>query len=351
MPTSGYVYFHKIGADTASHNAAVEGCAQVASQSVSPMIPVPGGLLGALIIGHENDSMANVTFVANVENCMVVKGWDVVKLDDAEGKRIAGLDEVTKAATLAPWIGAETPTGSIVRRYQPLREAVAGGIRIGDFGDRARNSLSVASDLSNIMQTRTRPFDPKWAEKWVHDMDQADYKKVPDGATAIVVRGLCAKGCGWMRFILLLDPSNPAQPPHDVVYELPTRFLNATVLDETHVFLVPPGHWRMGSLGGFNLCMGGPAFDIAPGEAVFIGTFDGRKLYDAPDLDVTPAKQALGDTGIARRLKPANYVNGGSFSCDASTMPIIYVQEYLGLPFEKDYALGSRAATAPDAKP
>lgn len=347
VPTPGFLYFHKQGADSAIHNKAVETCAAQAALAVAPYMPqAASGLVADIFYGHVQGGLANVTFVANVENCMVVKGWDVVRLDDAEGKRIAAMDQTAQAAALAPWVGADNPPGTIVRRYQPLQEAIAGGLAIPDFGDRARHSLSVTSDLSNITQTTSRqpyPTDPakKRAEfKMIEPLGRR--AKIPDGATALVVRALCVNGCGSMGFIRL-DDADPSQIAQDAAFEFPHAFLNSSLLDETHVFLLPPGHWRIGNINVFGFCMGGPAFDIAPGEAVFAGTFDGRKMYSTPDLDLAAPKQALGDTDIARRLKPVSYTSGEGFACETTFVPVIYTLEYPEMPFAKDYAHGSHA--------
>ena len=44
-----------------------------------------------------------------------------------------------------------------------------------------------------------------------------------------------------------------------------------SVLEKTDVVTVPPGHWRPQAVGATSTCLGGPAFDGGPGEAVFAG--------------------------------------------------------------------------------
>src|ERR1700753_73116 len=79
MPSEGFVYFHHAGSDMAAHNAAVEACAGSAAPTIGPMAANFGGVLGAWIADSENNGLAHVTFVANLENCMVARGWEVVR--------------------------------------------------------------------------------------------------------------------------------------------------------------------------------------------------------------------------------------------------------------------------------
>jgi hypothetical protein len=148
-PSPGYVYFHHAGASLASHNEAVEACAHDASLTFGPSVGDTKGLVGSLINGSEEDSLAHVTFTANVENCMVVQGWDVVQLDDAEGASLAKLDAAAQAAALAPWVGSAAIHGKIVRRYEPADKLDPAA---SSYGTRADDSLSLTSDLDNVRQ-------------------------------------------------------------------------------------------------------------------------------------------------------------------------------------------------------
>ena len=74
LPTPGYVYFHRAGADLAAHNAAVESCAVAASQQLAPVGFQMGGLLGGFLTQRTHEGLAFVNFTANLENCMVARG-------------------------------------------------------------------------------------------------------------------------------------------------------------------------------------------------------------------------------------------------------------------------------------
>ncbi|HEX3673094.1 MAG TPA: hypothetical protein VHU87_02375 [Rhizomicrobium sp.] len=184
-PTPGYVYFHKTHATLAAHNDAVETCAANSAAMLGPMAPRFAGLIGTLITESEDESLARINFAANVENCMVAAGWDVVRLDDAEGAGIAALDPQRQAETLAPWVGADQVHGQIVRRYQPLNQLAR--IAAGLSGS-AQASLSVTSDADNIdRRVQTVPQGPD-RPAWFGLEESDDPARIPADATVIVVR-------------------------------------------------------------------------------------------------------------------------------------------------------------------
>ena len=105
---------------------------------------------------------------------------------------------------------------------------------------------------------------------------------------------------------------------------------------------VPPGRWRLQSIGPASFCLGGPAFDVGAGEAIYAGAFDAGSPY-APDMALAPAQAALGDKVLAARLKPAAWTNGELFPCSLLTPSTIYVLELPGAPFADGYAAGTHA--------
>jgi hypothetical protein len=150
--SAGYTYFNRAGADLAQHDEALNGCYAAALRMRQPDdnsavgAAAAGGLLGALVIGVVQGAMNGMHerrgVAANVENCMVVSGWRVIRWEEAEGKALDGLEQPELHAALAAHVGAEDPTGQIVRVYD--NDAVRGDtVLIGRSGDLDKVSLSL----------------------------------------------------------------------------------------------------------------------------------------------------------------------------------------------------------------
>jgi hypothetical protein len=133
--SEGFTYFNKAGADLATHDAAVRECRVIAEKlhQPGPMMPsttvfVPpggsplaagvGGAIGmAIAMAIEQAVADHKGQPVNVENCMVVKGWRVVALEEAEGKAFPTLKKDAQASRLSQWIGAAEPHGKVVRSF------------------------------------------------------------------------------------------------------------------------------------------------------------------------------------------------------------------------------------------
>src|SRR6202000_241926 len=172
-------------------------------------------------------------------------------------------------------------------------------------------------------------------------METKTLTEVPAGSSVVVFR-MFATNPPNIGMLFLRDRDG-ATPPMLFKGNSPTHLLwHAPLPEQTYAFVVPPGRWHMAEFRFTSFCLGGPAFDLAPGEALFAGSFDAQKPF-MPDMALEPAQNALGDTALAKQLHPARSSNGASFACDAVPANTIYVLEYPGLAFDKDYASGSRA--------
>ncbi|HEX3673756.1 MAG TPA: hypothetical protein VHU87_05735 [Rhizomicrobium sp.] len=145
-------------------------------------------------------------------------------------------------------------------------------------------------------------------------------------------------------FAKLDDPSAPAAQPGDAAFSVasPTKLFwsSGLFLEKTHVFVVPPGHWRIVQSYPTSFCLGGPAFDVKQGEAIFAGSFDATDP-SALDMSLEPVKAALGAVPLAQRLKPALYKNGETFNCGHVFATFLYVMEVPGASFVEGYSGGS----------
>jgi len=347
--SEGYVCFHRSGADLARHDAAIDACIQEVAGTLQPYIArVPTGPLTAMILQSARESQQRgadrVAFDANLENCMVARGWDVVRLDDAEGKQIAGLAQPQQAATLSPWVGAAQPHGQVVRRYAPIdAQTWQGGI--GETP--GPPSISLTAGVHDLSRLNTPPLNPK-PSQW-RQLQVAETKTPRAEGSVIVIRvTTTAPAQNRWTFVRMDTPAAQGLPALTYFTVASPKFPTSggSPLEKTYAVAVPPGRWRLQSAGSASFCLGGPAFDVAAGDAIFAGAFDAAHPYD-PEMTPAPAQSELSDAGLAARLKPANWTNGESFPCGALQPATIYVLELPGAPFVDGYAAGTHANRSP----
>jgi hypothetical protein len=271
--------------------------------------------------------MDRVQFNANLENCMVVHGWDVVRLDDAEGARVAALSQPEQAAALAKWVGDEQPPGVVVRHFTPLSELKRGGLH-----ERPKPpSLSLTASAPHLTQAAGTPA--RNGPPDIREIAAGDATTLTPPGTAVIVvkmRAIAPKQ-NWFRLALITDGAGPDAHPQIVAATVasPTKLFwrPGTVMEKTFVLQVPAGRWRLMPVVA-DFCLGGPAFNVAAGEAVFAGTFgiDPADMY-APEMDVDHVAGELADKALAARLTPAKWENGDTYRCGMLKAPFIYAYE------------------------
>jgi len=353
--TQGYTYYNRPGATREQHDADVRACALAAGQmhSVNELIAAaPSSTIRASIFADPNDR--NLA-AASLENCMVVRGWQVVLLPEAEGKQLTQLPAAQIGETIGPWIGAAEPHGQVVRRWN--NDAIRGStVRYDRAPPRTkRGQLSLIAGAPDLQELPTSParmppspwINPRWPRKTLAPTDLAGLRS--DAAVVMVqVKGIGAQGGLGVAFNRIgadaeTMPSITDHAP-DMVFA-GTGWLYAHREGNMFVFAVPAGRWRLYGLGAaptLNLCLGSPSFEVKAGEVVYAGAYDLDAAELGPDLDLAPAKAWLGAQG--RPLREASYVNGSLGPCGDNS---IYALEIKGAPFEPGYAWGSRASTAP----
>lgn len=373
--SDGYTYFNKPGADLAMHDAEVRECKQLAGRlhqplgampsttivapaGVSPVAAGVGGAIGmAIAMAIEQKMADNKGNPVNVEHCMVVKGWRVVRIDDEEGKALAASDRKAKAASLASWVGASEPHGHIVRTFG---NELADGAEA--FAPANKTGTSLGTDIDTRVAATGRPltqYTPPPAgsrppprpssAKSPKPLKDTELGGIPAGMGLIVVN---VSGDDEISLVLQRMGSIIGQPAYvdgqpdeiDVVRPHKTYAKPGESYGTTAVFAVPPGRWRVASITvnwvTLNLCLGGPAFNLRPGEAVYAGSFSRRHL--APDMDMAPAKAAFpGLSPLPETLQPANWVNGTQGQCYGA---YLYALELPGAPYVDTYQFGGRAS-------
>ncbi|WP_421737652.1 hypothetical protein [Caulobacter sp.] len=359
--TLGYSYFNQPGASIQDHNADVLACLSqaVTTRSFDQVINngADMGLAGMFIGGALGKAYYHGTVGAGLENCMVVRGWRVVRLSDAQGQALAALPQAALMDRLAPWVGANAPPGTLVRAWN--NDAANAAIprfsirpahqNDGSLSLKAANgqTLDEASG-PNFMPPERIKLDKAWPRKPVKP---AGIAAVTPQAGIVLIRvsnGGMKNGAGVSFTRVGSSPETPASSV-DHRPDLVSFGANGDFI----AMPVAPGRWRMSSLGFapvLSLCLGSPAFEIKAGEVVYLGSFDLGATAMGPDLDPAPVRAFLAGQPAAGAVRPAAYVNGSTSAC---TDPGMYAFEVPGAPFEEGYRFGGArlAAASPPPPP
>jgi hypothetical protein len=365
----GYTYFNKPGADMEIHDADLRECRHQALQMVQPDLNTNAGaghgLIGALVAAVIEGAMDSMYerrgLAANIENCMVVAGWRVVRMPDQDGQALAARDQFGQANQLAGLVGAQDTQGEVVRTYG--NEIAAGGaVVFAQAGDLDKPSLSLTALAPLEEESVEKPDLPKMEKSARPPKPLAPEKlgQTPEGYAVVVVR---LRGSGLQNGeTLTLERAGPYieipawvdGQPASATASLPMKFLvkGGSRLEKTTAFAVPPGRWRLAGLSQglfqLSLCLGAPAFDVAAGEVVFAGDFD-LSASTVPDLDPATARAALAAApALAERVRPAVYVNGYKSQCGGAAY--LYAYEIPGAPFA-NAASSPRPAAGQPAPP
>ena len=361
--TMGFTYFNRPGADLKTHDADVADCAAEGARTISADEQMHNGsnqgLVGLMVGGAIQSAAHRGAAAAGLENCMVVRGWRVVKLPDDEGKALAGLAPADLSARLSPWIGADEPHGLIVRTWEN-DAANAAHKRFSvrpDHTNGGQLSLieATSSDLHQFKQagqpidSSRDVLDPKWPKG---ALASQKLSSAPSGASILMVQ---IKGLGFRNGIGVvlnrvgteadISPSHSDHGPDRLMAIKGLLFAHKS--GDMFAFAVPPGRWRVqGLVGGLlvlNFCLGAPSFEVGANEVVYAGSFDLSAADIGPDLDLAAAKAWLGARPETQTVRPAIYVNGSRGVCGDNA---IYALEIKGAPFESGYAWGGAAQGA-----
>jgi len=360
--TLGYTYFNRPGADLKTHDTEVADCAAEAARTKSfdeTMRTGAGqGLTGALLGSYIQSAYHRGAVASALENCMVVHGWRVVRVPDAEGVALSKLSAADLAKTLDPWVGAADPHGKVVRVWGNDAANSAYGrysIRPAHTNNGQLSLLEATSGDLHQFEVAASPIvsqrgalDPKWPKK---PLTPETLNAAPDGSTVIMVqiKGLSMHNGIGIFFNRVGDdkdifPSRTDHGPDAILAAKGTLFAHKD--GDMFVVAVPPGVWRIYSMGlapTLNFCLGSPSFTAVAGQVVYAGSFDLGAADIGPNLDLAPAKAWFGAAHPNQDIRPAVYTNGSRFLCGGNH---IYALEVKGAPFAPGYVWGSAAPTA-----
>lgn len=363
--SKGYTYFYRQGADIEGHGLAVKGCVEEAARTAQGDPQATGGadgvlasalaptLLGPLITNANRNADA-----ANIENCMVVRGWAVVQIDPEEGASLAILAPDQQRSVLANWVGADRPHGTVTRSFG--NDLISGSTKYdGRPGNFDRLSLSVTAVNLIPDPSRRRVVRPSY-DRMIKSgalnapVPDKEWKSIGPTETVVIFRIIQASPAEFNGIHFSLDdPIKSFGSVHFAIFQHNAGIFGKR-MDKYYVFRLSEGRWRMdklrsamGALPSVSLCLGAPGFTIAEGQALYGGTIqmagDGRFI---PTIDIETARGDLSAIPeLAARMTPAKWVNGTTAACGLDSY--IYALEIPGTPFVEGYTAGSQAQTAP----
>lgn len=374
LPSQGYTYFNRPGSDITLHDRELFECALEAAKTMQPeqnpqlSNQMWGWLLDRYPMGGYAGLQAKYGFAGSLENCMVVRGWRVVRLDDGVGRNLAKLSQPALAAALQDWVGSVAPPGEIVRTWnndallsstgrfhtadQPKGTSLSFLARAPQPDDSAKLSAAVAAakplrvrSLSDLPEADRRPLLP---------LKPKEMATIPPDLAVIVIRlrGYpVVKGTTLFFNRIPTDSQATAWSFDNVVDNFKVGLPEATygpagsMQERTFVVAVPPGRWALTQASRLfyleRFCLGAPAFDVGAGDVVFAGTFDLSAQSWAPDMNPGPVSQiAASLPGGAERLKAASWRNGNRGPCFGAA---IYNLEIPGAPYVEGYTWGGAA--------
>jgi hypothetical protein len=344
--TPGYSYFNRPGATWAAHDSDARECASVANQMQAEEERNRGkgstGIVGALIENWIVGAAHKGIVAAALENCMVVRGWRVVSVDDPTGSKWASLPPDELRRVLTDQIGAAKPTGW-VSRWWNNDAARASSSRFALRPPAGGKPLSLRA-IANVPNTAPPVVAPSAGDGLIEQswkdlrrtVEPRDWDSVPGDRALVVVK---MKGVGPTTGVTLLFAH--VGPPRIGFLTFQHGLSGNRQQGRFYAFSVQPGMWRLAAIHALNLCLGAPAFEVRAGEVVYAGSFDLSAEDIGPDLSLAEPRAFLAGHAAAQRLRPAAYRNGFVERCAGTGS--IYALEVPGAPFEPTYRGGSRA--------
>ena len=341
----GYTYYNRPGASLERHNRELADCVQMTVMWQNPEPRQVGGLGDSLVFSLVWGGSIAGHKASRVENCMVTRGWRVVDIGEEEGGGLAKAPIQALIARLSPEVGAETPTGTIVRRWANE------GLRPGSYRTTSRGRTPSPRQLSLRLYTETahppvalvpppdlRTIDSVWPKG---RLQPSQLGSGPPGSAIILVRTFSSKNGAGIVFSRVGETAEDRPGFRDRAPDILNA--NAEIFfakNEGNWFAlaVPPGRWRISAANYLSFCFGAPAFEVAAGEIVYAGAFQQEGPELTPDLAMEPALAWLGPE-YAARARPAVYLNGSRGDCHGFAPE--YALEFPGAGYEVGYDWGS----------
>ena len=344
--TEGYSYFNRPAANWAAHDADARQCASIANQMQSEEEQRQDrerngrgiGLLQLWIITASHKGIV----AAALENCMVVRGWRVVSVDDETGRKWSAPPAGELRQMLSHHIGAVQPMGRVLRWWNnDAARASSSRFELRPPAGGTPLSLRAVPDdkASNALATPPNSLAANVEQSWkelTRTVDSKAWDTLPADRALVIVQ---MKGVGPKNGVTL--SFQRVDKPKTVFVAFQHGLSGNRKDGRFYAFSVQPGLWRLAGIHALNLCLGSPAFEVKAGEVVYAGSFDLSAEGIGPDLSLDGPRAYLAGHAVASRLRPAAYRNGIVDRCQG--VGSIYALEVPGAPFEPGYQGGSRA--------
>lgn len=397
--SEGFHFFNKPGATIERHDEELIDCFQAGRFLDQPKTTKgggSGGIIGAIATGI-GSGMSDARFnrrgiAANIENCMIVKGWRVIGVSDDVGERLDDLDDKDIRPEIIDWIGQENPDGVILRA--PFRNELNNGDLDIDLAQKAgesslsvRATIHIARDvidryygLDDYPPTENPRFDRPLKEPKGSRSNRAAIIKLkkladanPDSSYIVFrVSGFRNRGTrSGPEFIRLnedgMDRANDKRAWKISASGRRSNFdsnRDDGQFSMDFIAEIPSGEWALSAItrepvNGLrslvrqtttenivaSLCLGMPTFNVGPGEVIYAGHMQLPETGGFPLItnDIENARSVLNaNATLAARLKPAEYTNGARTACTGAFMFAYEVEE---APFRQAYVWGSKAPT------
>lgn len=363
-PSEGYTYFNRPGASFADHDRDLYACVGNAMSTLPHRGILPGSKQRADVTSYYPFEFATLASYqlrgraeANVQNCMIVGGWRVMRLDDAQGETLWKADPAEIRRQLTDWAGAATPPGQEVRAF--ANDAARKGTVLLNMGvlqfpsvhDLATRSLDMAAVPIPRVPAVFR-IGPKWRPPSL----TPDRLGAAPADTAIVV--MIMSGESDQKYDGIEFRRVPTTP-YAIAFDedgRPDQFLPDDKKSLRagkgwmSVMAVPPGKWVFSTRAGVEMCLGAPAFEAKAGEVLYLGAFDYEADILAPDMSLdTPRSLLAAAPALAAGLKPASWVNGATWPCHP-LFPF-YSIAFKGFPDAPKAIPSSAPPIPPDQRP
>jgi len=319
-------FYNRPGATRAEYNAEWQTCRLIARGGTTPSAGM--GILGAALEHAIEEGRARR---ANRRQCLMLKGWRVVRLSAAEKNRIAALSEQARASYFDSVIGASEPVGDILAWRNDLAEvpALVGGF---DFAKPApsgnSNRLTIPAMLAPGQGAIVVGF-------WRPDrLSLGKSGKVAFSRYDVEHRSLVS------------EPTSATKYDEGQTYSVKLASSDKTLAHE-FVFQpvsagdyvltgVAPGPLNM-VLGAF--CFGAPTFHVNAGEVVYVGDFTpymgaktpaGQRIFAMAYSSHPEAARAFlaPQPELLAALKPAALQNA-TYGCQGTGMTAYFIR---GIP-------------------
>jgi hypothetical protein len=324
-----YTYFNKPNSDIASMDSNINYCAAIVQNL--PWAQVSGAAGGALIGSVFNNINNNAFARANIENCMVWRGWRVVAVTREEGEQLASLQPNQLTDRLASWVGETDPHGSIVRSFtnvlmkepNSLNAIWPYMVSLSLSEDRFNwNSLPKSSPSEAQSLSQPRFLNPT----------RPDQLGLPGDGKAILIARLTWDGGKFGHFIYLSRrpsaPGNPDGGSREKADAIWVRASTSNPAGELIAFVVPSGTWYISGSFGSGTCFEDPYLQASSGQVLFLGSFAfSDRISFSPGA--MPGGSAI-PPSIAAAMTPASWKNELRYTCGIGYLNPLHFPEMSG---------------------